>query len=164
MEASPYPLSSRDRSGQWACGPPQGDENGFCPAPFSMEASPSPLSSRPGFPVTQHRTRQRVRLSVRKGAWSSRNPPTSTGNPGRAPRIFYYAAPEMATCAAFIEESRMKFADHTNLRQEIREAEGSAVPRTFLGNVFRRSVAQWRDLRFLFSTPPRAYWGTGASI
>jgi hypothetical protein len=25
-------------------------------------------------------------------------------------RISYYAAPEMATCAAFIEESRMKFA------------------------------------------------------
>jgi hypothetical protein len=42
------------------------------------------------------------------------------------PRIFYCAAPEMATCAAFIEESRMKFADH-QARQEIREAEGSAV-------------------------------------
>jgi len=27
-------------------------------------------------------------------------------------------------------------------------AEGSAVPRTFLGNVFRQSAAQWRDLRF----------------
>ena len=30
------------------------------------------------------------------------------------------------------------------------EAEGSAVPRTFRGYVFRQSVAQWRDLRFLF--------------
>jgi len=50
-----------------------------------MEAPPSPLSSRPGFPVTQHRTRQRVRLSVRKSACSSRNPPTSTGNPGSVP-------------------------------------------------------------------------------
>jgi hypothetical protein len=29
------------------------------------------------------------------------------------------------------------------------EAEGSAVPRTFRGNVFLQSVAQWRDLRFL---------------
>jgi hypothetical protein len=32
------------------------------------------------------------------------------------------------------------------------EAEGSAVPRTCPGNVFRQSVAQWRDLRFSF--PP----------
>ena len=29
------------------------------------------------------------------------------------------------------------------------EAERSAVPRTFPGNVFRRSVAEWRDLRLL---------------
>ena len=28
------------------------------------------------------------------------------------------------------------------------EAEGSAVPRIFPGNVFRQSVAEWRDLRF----------------
>jgi hypothetical protein len=27
--------------------PTQGDENGFCQQPLSMEASPSPLSSRP---------------------------------------------------------------------------------------------------------------------
>jgi hypothetical protein len=39
------------------------------------------------------------------------------------PRIFYCAAPEMATCAAFIEESRMKFADH-QARQEIRGSRG----------------------------------------
>jgi hypothetical protein len=31
------------------------------------------------------------------------------------------------------------------------EAEGSAVPRTFRGYVFRQSVAQWRDLAFLTS-------------
>jgi phosphonoacetate hydrolase len=54
-----------------------------------------------------------------------------------APRISYYAAPEMATCAAFVEESRMKFADHTKLDRKSGEVEGSAVPRTFLGNVFR---------------------------
>jgi hypothetical protein len=30
------------------------------------------------------------------------------------------------------------------------EAEGSAVPRTFPGNVFRQSVAKWRDLLLLF--------------
>jgi hypothetical protein len=28
------------------------------------------------------------------------------------------------------------------------EAEGSAVPQTFLGNVFRQSKAERRDLRF----------------
>jgi hypothetical protein len=31
------------------------------------------------------------------------------------PRISYYAAPEIATCAAFIEESRMRSADPTKL-------------------------------------------------
>jgi hypothetical protein len=56
-----------------------------------------------------------------------------------APRISYCAAPETATCAAFVEESRMKFADHTKLDRKSGEAEGSAVPRTFLGNVFDRA-------------------------
>jgi hypothetical protein len=28
------------------------------------------------------------------------------------------------------------------------EAEGSAVPQTFRGNVFRQTEAEWRDLRF----------------
>jgi hypothetical protein len=42
-------------------------------------------------------------------------------------RISYYAAPEMATCAAFIEESRMKFADPAKLDRKSGEVEGSAV-------------------------------------
>jgi hypothetical protein len=33
----------------------------------------------------------------------------------------------------------MKFADHTKLDRKSGEAEGSAVPRTFLGNVFDRA-------------------------
>jgi hypothetical protein len=128
--------------------------------PLSMETSPSPLSSRPGFPVTQHRTRQRVRLSVRKGACSSRNPPTSTGNPGErsrgicsyafstakrqgkppihpchpdrsAPRISYCAAPSIAACAAFRKESRMTFNP----------------PPSSTGNP---GVAKWRDLQLRF--------------
>jgi hypothetical protein len=41
-----------------------------------------------------------------------------------APRISYYAAPERATCAAFIEESRMKFAGHTKLDRKIRGSRG----------------------------------------
>jgi hypothetical protein len=44
------------------------------------------------------------------------------------PRISYYAAPEKATCAAFIEESRMKFADPTKLDRKSGAVEGSAVP------------------------------------
>jgi hypothetical protein len=32
-------------------------------------------------------------------------------------------------------------------------AEGSAVPRTIPGNVFRQSVAEWSDLRFNFTLP-----------
>jgi hypothetical protein len=43
-------------------------------------------------------------------------------------RISYYAAPEMATCAAFIEESRMS----------------SLTPPSSTGN-----PGQWRDLQFL---------------
>jgi hypothetical protein len=73
---------------------------------------------------------------------SSNRPPgkrrPSLCHPGRT-RISYYAAPEMATCAAFIEESRMKFADPTKLDRKSRAAEGSAVPRTLLGNGFRQS-------------------------
>ena len=37
--------------------------------------------------------------------------PACPGMPWERTRISYYAAPEMATCAAFLEESRMKFAD-----------------------------------------------------
>jgi hypothetical protein len=48
-------------------------------------------------------------------------------------RISCHAAPDMTTYAAFIEESRMKLASATNL--------------------YRKSgVAQWRDLRFPFSS------------
>jgi hypothetical protein len=75
-------------------------------------------------------------LSSNRSLWK-RRPPLC--HPERT-RISYYAAPEMATCAAFLEESRMKFADPTNLDRKSGAAEGSAVPRTFLGNVFRQSV------------------------
>src|ERR1700733_10928230 len=36
--------------------------------PLSLEALPSPLSSRPGFPAPQHWTCPHVLLSVKKGA------------------------------------------------------------------------------------------------
>jgi hypothetical protein len=77
-------------------------------------------------------------LSSNRSPWKRRTP---LCHPERT-RISYYAAPEMATCAAFIEESRMKFADPTKLDRKSGAAEGSAVPRTFLGNVFRQSVTR----------------------
>ena len=63
--------------------------------------------------------------------------PACPGVPWDRTRISYYAAPEMATCAAFIEESRMKFADPTKLDRKFGEVEGSAVLRTSLGYVRR---------------------------
>jgi hypothetical protein len=45
-------------------------------------------------------------------------------------RISCHAALDMASCAAFRKESRMKFANATNLDR-------------------KSGVAQWRDLRFL---------------
>jgi len=62
-------------------------------------------------------------------------------------RISCHAALDIATYAAFIKESRMKFASATNF--------------------YRKSgVAEWRDLRFSFSShadskalmSPRAVW------
>jgi hypothetical protein len=44
-------------------------------------------------------------------------------------RISCFAAPDRTTCAAFIEESRMKFAGATNPDR-------------------KSGVAEWRDLRF----------------
>src|SRR5580693_4454902 len=56
----------------------------FTPAsPGRLEAPPPfVIPSEAGFPTTRHWTRQRVRLSVKKGAWSLPKPPNSTGNPG----------------------------------------------------------------------------------
>jgi hypothetical protein len=45
----------------------------------------------------------------------------------------------MTSLAAFIKESRMSFAEPIGLNRKSGAAEGSAVPRTFLGNVFRQS-------------------------
>jgi hypothetical protein len=62
-------LSSRPEE-SWACGPPKVMKNAVCLA-TSLHGSavlPFVIPSEPGFPATQHRTRQRVRLSVRKGA------------------------------------------------------------------------------------------------
>jgi hypothetical protein len=53
----------------------------------------------PGFPVTQHQTGPRVRLSVRKAAWSPSTPPNSIGNPGNLghPVLFLLGLPTTQT-------------------------------------------------------------------
>ena len=52
----------------------------------------------PGFPVRGPKGQPRVRLSLRKAAWSASTPINFTGNPG---------------CAHFREERRIKFANAT---------------------------------------------------
>jgi hypothetical protein len=76
--------------------PAQGDETPSLQQPPSMEAFALPfvIPSVPGFPATLRRTRSRVRLSVRKGAWSSPTPPSFTGNPGQ-PRDLQFSGPFM---------------------------------------------------------------------
>jgi hypothetical protein len=128
------------------------------------------LSSRPGFPVTQHRTRQRVRLSVRKGACSSRNPPTSTGNPGERSRgicssadlswkcfptertrISCCAAVDRTACAAFLTESRTRDSDW-----------GGAVrnPGSF---AFLRRVGFHSNRQVRVAGPPIRRWYAGGT-
>jgi hypothetical protein len=75
-------------------------------------------------------------LSSNRSVWK-RHPPLC--HPERS-RISYYAAPKMTSFAAFFTESRMSFAEPIALNRKSGAAEGSAVPRTFLGNVFRQSV------------------------
>ena len=86
-------------------------ENAFCPATalYGSVALPFVIPTR----VSCHAAPDTAACapSVRKGACSSRNPPTSTGNPGERTRISYYAAPKMTSFAAFIKESRMSFAE-----------------------------------------------------
>jgi hypothetical protein len=54
------------------------------------------------------------------------------------PRISYYAAPPTTTYAAFIEESRMKFADPRSLTGNLGDVEGSAVPASGYKGIFFR--------------------------
>jgi hypothetical protein len=87
-------------------------------------------------------------LSSNRSLWK-RRPPLC--HPERT-RISYYAAPKMTSFAAFIKESRMSFAEPIALNRKSGAAEGSAVPRTFLGNVFRQCAAESRDLQFFCPT------------
>jgi hypothetical protein len=127
-----------------------------------MRMEPFPLSSRsvPGFPTSplspattyvvllkeNHMQLTEAATLNRKsgGAEGSAVPRASPGNaehytqtelssrPERT-RISCHSALDMATCAALVKESRMKIANATKLNR-------------------KSGVAQWRDLRFSFSS------------
>jgi hypothetical protein len=61
----------------------------------------------------------------------------------RLPRISYYAAPPMTTCAGFRKESRMKFANAIKLDRNPGEVEGSAVPFWGAGKLLRKKGIPW---------------------
>jgi hypothetical protein len=63
-------------------------------------------------------------------------------------RISYLTALTGATYVVLPKENHMQLAEATSLDRKSGGAEGSAVPRTLRGNVFRQSEAERRDLRF----------------
>jgi hypothetical protein len=66
-----------------------------------MEALPSPLSSRPGFPATLRRTRPRARLSVRERRMKYINVTNSYRKSGGAePRDLQFCGPLMEMFSA----------------------------------------------------------------
>jgi hypothetical protein len=72
-------------------------------------------------------------------------------------RISYFTALSSATYVVLPKENHMQLTEAATLDRKSGEAEGSAVPRTSRGNVFRQSAVRWRacpgvpwDLRFLF--------------
>jgi hypothetical protein len=78
-------------------------------------------------------------------------------------RISYFTALTRATYVVLPKENHMQLIGAATLDRKSGEAEESAVPRTFRGNVFRpeRSAVQWRDLRFLFSSH-HTLWSTAS--
>jgi hypothetical protein len=77
-------------------------------------------------------------LSSNRSPWK-RRPPLC--HPERT-RISCHAAPDTVTCAPFSKERRIKFANATKFYRKSGAAEGSAVQRTFRGNVFRPSAVE----------------------
>jgi hypothetical protein len=62
-------------------------------------------------------------------------------------RISYFTALTIVTYVVLPKENHMQLTEAATLDRKSGEAEGSAVPRTSRGNVFRQSVAERRDLR-----------------
>jgi hypothetical protein len=64
-------------------------------------------------------------------------------------RISYFTALTGATYVVLRKENHMQLTEAATLDRKSGEAEGSAVPRTLPGDVFRQSVESVGDLRFL---------------
>jgi hypothetical protein len=60
-------------------------------------------------------------------------------------RISYFTALTSATFVVLPKENHMQLTEATTLDRKSGEAEGSAVLRTFLGNVFWQSIAEWSE-------------------
>jgi hypothetical protein len=58
-------------------------------------------------------------------------------------RISYFTALPSATFVVLLKENHMQLTEATTLDRKSGEAEGSAVLRTFLGNVFLESAPSW---------------------
>jgi hypothetical protein len=71
------------------------------PGDLSTACWPGSQQRTPRFPVTQHQSGPRVRLSVRKAAWSSTTSPTSTGNRGTWDDDDLFPLPSHKGAAAF---------------------------------------------------------------
>ena len=99
-------------------------------------------------------------LSSNRSPWQL-GPPLC--HPERA-RISYFTALASATNVVLLKENHMGVDRSRNSRQEIREAEGSAVPRTPPGNVFDQSVAEWRDLGVPLNDSLPLAWATGKTL
>ncbi len=99
--------------------------------PPSMEALALP------FVIPSAAEGSAVLSTSNRSPWK-RHPPLC--HPERT-RISCHAAPDTIACAPFSKERRMEFANATKFYRKSGAAEGSAVQRTFHGNVFRRRSA-----------------------
>jgi hypothetical protein len=104
------------------------------------------IRSVPGFPTSPLSPAPLMWFSLKRTTCSWPKPQVSTGNlgypdflPHRSHRCTYVVLPK---------ENHMQLAEATSLDRKSGGAEGSAVPRTLRGNVFRQSEAERRDLRF----------------
>jgi hypothetical protein len=103
--------------------PTQDEKTPSVQQPVSTEAAPFPLSSRPGFPAKQHWTRSRVRLSFKERRMRSVDATKfHRKSAGAQPRDLQFRGP-------FLETRNLTLPQNCHLD---------------------RSVAKWRDLRFLF--------------
>jgi hypothetical protein len=142
MEAPPSPLSSRPKWRDLQFSQPATDPDGSTDLPFviptevegSAVLSTSNQSGRKHRPSLCHPDRSGgICSSLHQQPIRTEAPTLPLSSRPERTRISYCAAPAVAACAAFLKESRMRFANATNPNR-------------------KSGVAQWRDLRFLFPT------------